>query len=300
MSFRNFLDELKKGLPSNYVLASSDSFLHSEAVSMIKNLIPPAERDFNLHFFDLLSSGSEAVAFEEIIDVLNTAPFFTGRKFVIVDSFQKILKKDIEKLQRYLENPSESSIMIALHAGTLKKTVREHLGAAKHIILDIRETEIPLWLKSKAKSKGFLLSDGAADYLLGTIGPDLGMLSSELDKCTLIDKSPVEKGDIIAIVEGKRKYGAFDLVNALRAKNAEKVFTVYKILSETEEPFSLLGALNWQYSQYFSKSTALRDSEYFRDVFDSLNKADIQIKSSGGYYPLELLLMRLLKISRQR
>ena len=94
MSFRNFTDEIKKGLSSaNYLLVSSDYFLHTEAVSLIKGLVPQGERDFNFHSFDLLSSDNDKLPLEQILDVLNTASFFSGRKFVVIENVQKLLEK---------------------------------------------------------------------------------------------------------------------------------------------------------------------------------------------------------------
>ena len=92
MSFRNLTDEVKRGLPlSNYLLVSSDYFLHTEAVSLIKGLVPAGERDFNFHAFDLLSSDNDKLPFEQILDVLNTASFFSGRIFVVMENVQKLL-----------------------------------------------------------------------------------------------------------------------------------------------------------------------------------------------------------------
>lgn len=301
MSYRNFLDEAGKGFPSsNYLLASSDPFLHSEAVSLIKAQIPPEERDFSFHSFDLVSTGNESVPFEQILDVLNTVPFFGGRKHIVVENFQKLLKKEFKKLEQYLQNPSESSCLILLNFGQIKKEAKDKLKSVKQILLDISEREIPSWLKQKAKAKGLTISDSAAEYLLGTIGPDLGMLSSEIDKCTLIGKTSVDKKDIIDIIEGKRTYNAFDLVNAINAGDAEKAFRIYAILRETEEPYSLLGALNWQYGRFMVGRDTPRDKKQNYHVFNILHEADVQIKSSGSFYPVELLLARLLKLSKQR
>lgn len=301
MSYRIFLDEVKKGLPSsNYILTSSDPFLHTEAVTLIKSLVPPEERDFSFHSFDLMASGNDSIPFDHILDVLNTVPFFGGRKYVIVENFQKLSKKDLKKLEHYLQNPSGSSSMILLNLGPVKKEAKEKLKGVKQILLDISEKEIPSWLKQKAKLKGFEISASVADYLLGTIGPDLGMLSSELDKCTLIGKPVIDKKDIIEIIEGKRTYNAFDLVNAINARDAEKVFRIYRILRETEEPYSLLGALNWQYSRFMTGKNTPQDKKLNYNVFNILNKADVDIKSSGSFYPVELLLVKLLRISNQR
>jgi DNA polymerase III delta subunit len=299
MSYRHFLDELKKGMPSpNYMLSAFDPFLHAEAVSAIRDLIPADERDFNFHVFDL-SPQNGAVPFEQILDVLNTVPFFSGRKFVVIENFQKLPKKEIKKLGQYLMKPSESSVMVLLHAGATKKDVKDSLRGLKHIVLDISEREILPWLKARAKSKGIELSESAADYLMATIGPDLGLLSSELDKFALIGKPNIEKGDIAEIIEGRRTYSAFDLVEAIRAKDEERVFKIFRVLRDTEEPYGLLGAINWQYGRSLSGNNTQKDRSFAHRVFEILNRADLGIKSSGGSYPLELLLVELLRLSKQ-
>jgi len=299
MSFRNFTDEIKKGLPSsNYLLVSSDYFLHTEAISLIKGLVPPTERDFNFHSFDLLSSDNDKLPFEQILDVVNTASFFSGRKFVVIENVQKLLKKDIQKLEGYLLNPSEGSVMIMLNAGALKKELKERVSGAKQIVLDIREKDIPAWLQERTRLKGFEISESTAAYLLGVVGPDLGMLSSELEKLMLTGSSKIEKKDIVEVVEGRRTYSTFALIDAIKARDTEKTFRIYGVLKETEEPYSLLGALNWQYGQSAGSGRTPADRDYYYKVFDLLHKADAVVKSSGTYYPLELLLVRLLRLSR--
>ena len=300
MSFRNFTDEIKKGLPSsNYLLVSSDPFLHTEAVSLIKGLVPEAERDFNFHSFDLLSGESDKLPFEQILDVVNTASFFAGRKFVVVENVQKLLKKDILKLENYLLNPSDGSCLILLNSGTLKKELKERLTGVKQIVLDIRERDIPAWLQERVRMKGFEISEANASYLLGVVGPDLGMLSSELEKLVLAGGQKIEKKDIVDLVEGKRTYSTFALIDAIKARDIEKTFKIYGVLKQTEEPYSLLGALNWQYGQFAGSGSSPADRDYYRKVFDLLHKADVAVKSSGSFYPFELLLVRLLRLSRK-
>ena len=301
MSYRNFLDELKKGLPATaYVLVASDPFLHTEAMSLIKALVPEGERDFNLQTYDVISAKETDTPFDQIIDVLNTVPFFSGRKFVVIENVHKLLKKDLKKLGRYLLAPSESSVLVLLHAGALKKEAKETLTGLKQITLDISGREIPAWLTTKAKSRGIELSDAAVDYLLGTIGPDLGLLSSELDKFALMGKPQIMKEDIVEVIEGKRTFSAFALVDALRAGDKEETFRIYMVLKDTEEPYSLLGAINWQYGRFFAGKNSKSERSYFNRVFGLMSEADADIKSSGSAYPMELLLLRLLRLSKQR
>jgi DNA polymerase III subunit delta len=298
MSFHNFTDEIKKGLPlSGYLLVSSDYFLHLEAVSMIKELVPSGEREFNFHSYDLLSSENDKLPLEQILDVLNTASFFSGRKFVVVENAQKLLKKDLQKLEAYLLNPASGSVVILMNSGALKKETKERLKRVKQIVLDIREKEIPAWLQERARIKGFEISGSAASYLLGIVGPDLGMLASELEKLMLTGGSKIDKNNIIDVVEGKRTYSAFALIDAIKARDAEKAFSIYSVLKQTEEPYSLLGALNWQYAQFSGPGRTRDERNYQFKVFDLLHKADLSIKSSP-FYPLELLLVRLLRLSK--
>lgn len=301
MSFRNFLDELKKGLPAlNYILTSSEPFLHAEALGLIRRQVPAGEEDFNYQAFDLVGSKESIIPFDHILDILNTVPFFSGHKFVVVENLQKLLKKDQKKLAVYLANPSSSATLILTHAGAVKKELKESLKGVKQITLDISENEIPAWLHAKARTKGIELSEKAAEFLIGTVGTDLGLLSSEVEKCGLLGKTRIEQEDIAEIIEAKRTFNAFALIDAIRARDAERAFRIYRVLRETEEPYSLLGALNWQYGRSFAEKDSPKDRTYYRNVFRELSRADKEIKSSGSPYPMELLLVRLLQLSRRR
>jgi len=296
MSFQAFLDEADKGLPSQvYLLYASDPFLHREAVDTIKRIIPEEERDFNLHTFDLSMSGHENML-EKVLEVANTASFFKKRRFLILENFQKISQRDLKKLESYISDPSPVSVLIMLHEGASRKGLRESLKKPKAIALDIKETDIPYWLKQRARIKGVEMSDEVADYLIGLIGSDLGCLSAEIEKISLLGKQRIDVNDISDIITGGEGYNPFDLVEALGRRDADRVFRIYKTLRETTEVYSLIGVLNWQYGRnppFMSKTKGAED--LFR-VFDLLSSADIDIKSSGRAFPMEYLLIKLLRL----
>jgi len=289
MSIKNFIDEAEKGLKSPaYILHAGDSYLLREALFHMKQAIPEDRRDFLLTVFDMDSP--EAPPLEQVIDVLRTVPFFGGRKTVVMDNSQKLLKKDIEILARYLEKPSPDAALVLLCAGDLKKTLKDALAGAKAIALDIREKEIPAWLLQRAASRGIRLTPAAVEYLIGTVGPEAGLLASEVEKLAVSGKKTLDAPDIKEIVTGSGGYDVFDLIDALRAKNADRVFRIYRSLSEVQDPYGLVGALNWHYERASSK---WKDRE---KVFSILNEADVMMKSSGGAYPVEYLLARLLRL----
>jgi len=225
-----------------------------------------------------------------VLDVLNTVSFFGGRKTVVLDNIQKLLKKDLVVIAGYLENPAPDSVLIMLNNGTFKKITKETLKGAKAIPMDIRDRELPAWLKQRASAKGVTLTPEAVEYLIGTVGPEAGLLASEVEKLAMSGKEKLDAADIKEIVTGTGGYDVFDLINALKAKNADEVFRIYKALSEVQDPYSMLGALNWHYERISAKWKSREK------VFAVLNEADIQLKSSGGAYPVEYLLVKLLRL----
>lgn len=187
-----------------------------------------------------------------------------------------------------------------LHTGILTKDSREKFRTLKPFSLDLKGSEIPSWLKQRAGMKGIEMSDEAIDYLIGLIGSDLGLLSSEVEKISLIGKKRIDIDDISEIVTGERLYSIFDLVNALRMKDAEGVFRIYKTLRETADDYGLIGALNWQYGRNLNAKASPAEKEYFLRVFELLHGADIDIKSSGRTFPMEYLLVKLLRLKEAR
>ncbi|MCX5717536.1 MAG: DNA polymerase III subunit delta [Nitrospirae bacterium] len=296
MSFKTFLQEIDKGLTSPaYLLYADNEYMIEEALSSVKKTIPETEMPFNFNVFDMDSSDSIPTA-GEITDTLNTVSFFGGRRHVVVKNLQKISAKEFKKFQSYVANPSPNSVFLMSYTGILKKGMKESTKGLKSICLDIRENDLPVWIKEKIRQKGIAIKDDALGYLIGVVGDDIGLLSSEIEKLASFGNETITITGIKEIVEGSRDYSVFDLTNALREKNVEKVFRIYRTLSETTEPYNLLGAINWQYSKMSLQANDTRQRKDFSRAFKLLNDADIQIKTSGGTYPMEHLLVRLLQL----
>lgn len=276
-----------------YFLYADDLYLLKEASRRSAEIIPEPERDFSFSSFDL-NDIDETPPVEQIMDVLNTIPFSGKRRCVVIENIQEIAKKDVKPLQDYLSNPSPYSVLILLHRGGPKSQLSELMKKARTIPLDIRQQDLPAWIREKARQKGLEITNDAIEYLLGILGPDAGLITSELEKFSFIGKSRIDTRDIIGLVRGSSDYDVFDLVNAIKDKDAERAFRVARILQETQESYGLLGAINWHYSRMSSRDKGR--AHYYRRVFELLNEADIRIKTSGGTFPLEYLLIRLLQI----
>lgn len=298
MSFQNFLEEVKKGLPFQvYVLSVLDPFLCREVVKEITKLVPDNEREFNLHIFDFTLSAEENVSMEYVLNVANTVSFFGSRRFtLLIINLQKVSNKDLERLETYISNPSPDGVFIILNNGILKKNIKETCEGARFFTIDVREAELQSWISGRLCMKGVQISDQAVDFLIGSIGNDLGLLSAEIEKISLLGKRKIDIYDISDIVTGSREYNVFDMVKALMKKDASTVFRIYNTFKNISEDHALIGALNWQYGQQLYTGDQKKSKDYFLKVFEILNNADIDLKSSGRRFPLEYLLIKLLRL----
>ncbi|MEJ2191459.1 MAG: DNA polymerase III subunit delta [Nitrospirota bacterium] len=283
-----FHQELAKGLASPaYLLYAEDPFLLKEALYAAKKSLPGEQVDFLFHVYDR-DAPEDAPPVEHIVDTLLTVSLMGGRKVVAVENAQKLTVPETKTLGRYLERPSPEAVLILLYAGSLKRAAREGLKGLKQIALDIRERDLPSWVRQRAGERGIALTGDAVDYLIGTVGPDAGLLSSEIEKLTLAGKKTLSREDIAELVKGAGDYDVFDLIGAIERRDEAGAFRICRALSRTQEPYSLLGALNWHFSRV--KAAEARKSA----IFALLSEADLLMKSSGAY-PMEYLLFRLLR-----
>lgn len=297
MSIAQFQQELSKGLPSAvYLLHSSEDFLLYEAFTSIKDHFHTVS-EFNFNSYDIKSPDKD-FKIEDIIDALNTLPFLSERKIIILKNSQKLSKKDSKKLSDYLVAPANSSLFIMLFEGKAPKlfdiAVQKKL---KTIALNIQGNDIPSWVRYKAEKKGAKLTDKAVDYLICTVGTDLGMLYAEIEKFASWDalsiNKPIDVADIRGMVYCGIEYSAFDLINALNRRDSKEVFRIFENIKTNIEPQMLLGALNWQYSSQQAQLQK-KDARQFINIFRALHEADAGIKTSNNY-AIEELLIKLLR-----
>lgn len=288
MSIRAFNDEMKKGLKSPvYALISEDAFLLKEALTSIKQTVPEEGRSFLFHSIDF-ESPDKVPPIEHIVDLLNTVSLLGGRKVVVLEGCQKMSADASQVLTKYFTAPSPDSLLVVALAGTPKKAQKDMLAGVKTFLLEVREREMPEWVMHRAAQRGLKLTHKAVEYLIGTVGPEAGLLSAEVEKLSMMGKPNIDLEDLEALVKGQGDYDAFDLTRALGAGEARKVMEIYAVLARTQEPYNILGALNWHYGRAAGKKR--------KEIFSLLSEADFLVKSTGGAYPLEDLLVKLLRV----
>jgi len=312
MQNKTLLKEIEKGLPGPvYYLWSEESlFLEDSLARCVETAIDPVNSDFN---YDVFYPSSEPHA---IIDAASTLPFMTQRRLVVIKDFHQFKAPAIKVLSPYLAGPSESTCLIILSRKAPKKALKFKW---KVFALNIREHEIPAWLKNAAARKNVKLTNDAVESLIDFVGYDAGQLMMEVEKLALSGSGTITGKDIVSSTSMMRTFTTFDLLDSLITGQKTRSFRILKTMfsgSSMEAPV-ILGTLNWHYKQFYSlwlnkgkRPAKMREKTFralkmhlasFRErdflyIFQSLHEADLGIKTSGRpELEIEVLLIKLLQ-----
>ncbi len=309
---KTLLKELEKGLPGPvYYLWSEESiFLEDSLSRCVKTVIDTDNIDFN---YDLFYPSSEP---QDILDAASTLPFMTQRRLVVVKDFHQFKSPAVKVLTPYLNDPSESTCMLILSQKAPKKALKFKW---KVFSLNIREGEVPAWLKQAAARKNMKLTNDAVECLIEFVGYDIGLLMMEIEKLALSGSGTITGKDILASTSMMREYTPFDLLDSLISGQKTRSFRILKVMfsgNAMEAPV-ILGTLNWHYKQFYSlwlnkgkRPARMREKTFrslmrhlpsfkerhFLRIFQSLHEADLGVKTSGRpELEIEVLLIKLLQ-----
>ena len=163
-----------------------------------------------------------------ILDVLNTIPFASDLRLVIIREADRLTKDIQETLIGYIQRPSETSILVLvaekLAANTrLYKAVH---GYSPSSIIDCsqkKRSELPQLIINIAKGEGVNISASAAKSLIDRLGTSTVLLSNETKKLAAIIKSrkdrSISERDVAQHVPRLEEPKPWDLTNALALRN---------------------------------------------------------------------------------
>lgn len=312
MQNKTLLKEIEKGLPGPvyYLWSGENVFLEDSLARCVETAIDPNNADFN---YDVFYPSS---APQEILDAASTLPFMTQRRLVVIKDFHQFKAPAIKALTPYLDGPSESTCMIILSGKAPKKALKFKW---KVFSLNIREGEIPAWLKQTAARKNIKLTNDAVENLIEFVGYDIGLLMMEIEKLALTGSGTITGKDILSSTSMMRTFTPFDLLDSLISGQKTRSFRILKTMfsgSSMEAPV-ILGTLNWHYKLFYSlwlnkgkRPAKMREKTFrslkrhlpsfterhFLHIFQSLHEADIGVKSSGRpELEIEVLLIKLLQ-----
>jgi DNA polymerase-3 subunit delta len=224
-----------------------DAFLVRESLAAIgRAIFPDQEADSAISRFP---GGSTALA--TVLDEARTLPFFSRERLVIVEDADVFVTKFRKDLEAYSEKAHESGILV-LQAKTWTSTTRlakivENVGLAIDCSSP-KEAELLPWIGQLATTRfGVELAPAEARLLLELVGPESGILVSELEKLSIYtaETKRIDRKDILKLVGAGRVETIWKTLDAaLVGQTRLALEHLDGLIAAGEEPVAMLAAMS--------------------------------------------------------
>ncbi|MFI5171345.1 MAG: DNA polymerase III subunit delta [Chitinophagales bacterium] len=247
MDHKDLINEIKSRKFKPVYLLHGDESYYTDKIAeyMEENILSPEQKDFNCSIF----YGKDANP-QQIIDACTRFPMFAEHNLVILREAQMMKTKgsEIDKLEPYLENPSNSTILVICYKDGKFDARKKFFKLIKEKGLvyeseSLKESEVPIFIENYLKRKKATADGKAISVLIDYLGTDLSKIINELEKlCINLKEGERITVDLIEKNIGISKdYNVFELQSALITKNVAQAFTIVNYMNDNSKanPFVL-------------------------------------------------------------
>lgn len=210
----------------------------------------------------------------EVDNILNaimdasTIPFLSSKKVIIIknptflSASKSEIKHDIQSFLKYLEQPSEDTILIINGYG-IKISEKEEVVKKLYKVAEVNDTkelsqvEMEGWLKRQISKNGSTIKDDAVKVFFTRVGKNLMNAKNEAEK--LINytsgKDIITSQDVKDVVTKEVETEVFSLTNAIIDKDKKRIIKIYHDLTYIgKDAVQLLGLISRNMmDSYYSK-----------------------------------------------
>ncbi len=332
MDSLTFLQGVAKAKPRPiYVLHGDEHFLKRRVLAALKSLVLGAEdNDFGVSNRD----GDKAV-WAEIHDELETLPFLSPRRLVMVDRADPFVSRERARLEKYFAEPSKTGVLVLdVQAWPATTKLAKALPDAATIVCKApAAAKLPEWCAEWCGPRhGKPMSAAAARMLVDLVGTDMGLLDQEMAKLAIYvgGNARIDTADVDQLVGQSRAentWKIFDLIGGGQA--GEALAHLDRLLDQGEEPLRLLGAFSMQLRRLAQAARLRGQGESLPDaleragvppfgrrgaeqqlrhlgrrrldqLYDWLLETDLGLKGSSQLPPRTLLERLVVRLARKR
>lgn len=230
-----------------YGVFGDDAYLRREALRAIARAVLGPEGD------DLAVSrvAGDSAKLADILDELHTLPFLARRRLVVVEDADKFVSAKRRELEAYSARPSATGTLVLVVKTWPSNTKLAKLVAQHGLPVECkapREADLPDWLVDLAASRdGVKLDREAARLLVELVGPEVGLLASEVAKlATYIgERKAIRRDDVARMVGAGRVETIWRTLEAATTGHArEALDDLDRLLTSGEHPVGLLAAMS--------------------------------------------------------
>ena len=239
--------------------SSFEPFLAEQAVDrLVASAVDPSMKDLAYAAFY-----ADETREEEIVNEAQTLPFLVERRVVLVRGAERYNAESASgALLAYLENPSESTVLILLAARIDRRTKFFKLcGAAGTVVEcpELNEREAAQWVRQEAEQRGKRIDSAAVSALVERSGTHLSDLNNALNVVIgyVGDAAAVTATDVQAACADVAEEEVWALTDAIAASEAGGALrALRKLLDLGKQPDELMGIINWLLTSAYAVAAA--------------------------------------------
>jgi len=288
-----------------HLFLGKENALKAEAVEELKKqTLSGGNADLNFAVF--YSDQFDPQSFQ---DAVNTQPFLSPMRFVVVKDADKLSRESRESVMSYVRNGSEKTVLaVTSDAGAKEASsdafLSELSGYAKVRIFVSPEGEsLRRYVSDKAAAFGKQINRDSTDLLISKVGNDLGYIGMAVEKLANYtgEKKTVEKKDVEALVGKSLEESVFDMTDAMGSGNKARALSILSgLLRDSSRPEGIIGAIGAALKRKArTMGPPARSKKWLKECFSFLAKADRDIKTRDldKKVILESLIIRLSELS---
>lgn len=248
MDSLTFLERGPKTSQPVYVLHGDEDFLKRQVLVALRRLVLGSDDDA----FGLSTHAGDKAAFAAVRDELDTLPFLSPRRLVVVEGADPFVTRHRAALEKYVADPAANGVLI-LDVKTWPANTRlAKLTAGDKTITCKTPSayKLPEWcVQWAAKQHGKTLAAPAAQLLVELVGADMGLLDQEITKLVVYagDAARIDRGDVDKLVGSSRAENTWIIFDAIgTGKPKEALAILDRLLEQGDEPLRILGAFSLQ------------------------------------------------------
>ena len=291
MEFEKQLDRIKNGQVNLvYLVQGKEPYLQELARKVfLETIVAPEDQDLNVGRFNM-----EEVSIQTAIQDAESVPFFGERRLVLIDhpSFftgekeKKSMDHQLERLQAYLENPMESSVMVFFapydKLDQRKKIVKQLKKVA--VLLDaseLTERDVKQYIQDSLRNHQYSIQEEALETLLVKTQYSLTNSMKELDKLTIasIDTKMIPLELVESLVAKTLEQNIFELGESILKKEGVKALQIYHdMLLQKEAPMKMNAILLGQFRLLLQVSYLKREGYQEPEIQKTLGVHPYRVK----------------------
>jgi DNA polymerase-3 subunit delta len=276
-----------------YLLTGPDEELKSHIVTQFVGSIDEDLRPFNvdrIHAAD--SKGEQRKQFWGILDLCRTLPLMAARRFVVVQSAQKLIgalrdadggSAELAAFESYLKAPQPHATIVFVVSGDLDRRMKATMLLEKFAaVVDCDPLagsgDAIAWAKAEADREGVRIEASAARLLATLAGGDITRLRAEFERALLFASGDgiITEVAVREIASAPTSQDPWAMTNAIdRRAPGEALRELALKLEAGQAPLMILGQVGWFVRQKMAPGRVPR-------AVEAVFRTDVALKTSGG------------------